>query len=329
MGRDPSKSTLVTITNSVYRLVFSGIECQSSPILPLISDKKLFVVSREKFYGFLTYSLEYGESNAYYIYDVIKESSKLHVGDIDDMVEFGESLLNRTKHLKFHRLKASHENVVRQKSKAVFNDKLPRPKNFAHPCDRINPKILEVSSKVLNVLNIFFDGSNTCDSCYDIWTAQQYVPSCVYEKVAELSFNDIAEFVKLVKSVEKEKIKKLGDISKEAYYIFREIFEIEVSGDADSAKGTFYKKRDMMLSWFVLEFGRNIEEFRATITSHIDMRATILPLLYYYPKSVLNALKSLIMSIEQFYYSKQFKQKVHDEYYGRVTLLEELLGGLL
>jgi len=317
MGGDPSKSTLVTMTNSVYRLVFSGIECQSSPILPLVSDEKLFVVSREKFYGFLTYSLEYGRSNAYYICEAIKESSKLQVGDIDDMIEFGESLLNS-------------ENVVRQKRKAVFNDKLPRPKNFAHPCDRIDPKVLEASSKILNVLNVFFDESNTRDNyCYDIWTSRQRIPSCVYGKIAELRFNDIGEFVELVKSVEKEKIKKLGDVSKEAYYIFRRIFEIEVPEDANFNRRAFYKKRDMVLSWFVLEFGRNVEEFRTIITSHIDMRVTILPLLYYYPKSVLNALESLITSIEQFYYSEQFKQKVYDKYYRQVTLLEELLGSLL
>jgi len=314
---NPGKSTSVTITNSVYRLVFSGIECQSSSILPLVSDKKLFVVSREKFYGFLTYSLEYGRSNAYYIYDVIKESSKLHIDDIDDMIEFGESLLNS-------------ENIVRQKRRAVFNDKLPRPRDFAHPCDRIDPKVLEASSKILNVLNVFFAESNTCDNyCYVIWTAQQHVPSCVYEKVAELSFDDIKEFVELVKSVERKKIKKMGDISKEAYYIFRRIFEIEVFRNANFSRGGFYKKHDMLLSWFVLEFGRNFEEFRTVIANHIDMRVTILPLLYYYPKSVLNALKSLITSIEQFDYSEEFKQRVYDEYYKRVTLLEELLGSLL
>jgi len=317
MGRDPSKSTLVTITNSLYRLVFSGIECQSSPILPLVSDKKLFVVSREKFYGFLTYSLEYGESNSYYIYDAIKESSKLHVSDIDEMIELGESLLKS-------------DSIVRQKRRAVFNDKLPHPKDFSQPCNRITLKVLETSPEILNVLNVFFAKSDTHDNCcYDIWTSRQRIPSCVYGKITKLRFNDIGEFVELVKSVEKEKIKKLGDISKEAYYIFRRIFEIEVSKNANFSRRAFYKKRDMLLSWFVLEFGRNVEEFRATITSHIDMRVTILPLLYYYPKSVLNALKSLITSIEQFYYSEKFKQRVYDEYYGRVTLIEELLGGLL
>ncbi|MCD6139468.1 MAG: hypothetical protein J7J05_00710, partial [Thermococcus sp.] len=84
---------LPKVTYLLYNSISHGINDDNSAIVPLIGEEELFVISKERFRGYLTYSHRIGRPHQYIIFEALSKIDRIDVPEIDELLMFGNSVL--------------------------------------------------------------------------------------------------------------------------------------------------------------------------------------------------------------------------------------------
>lgn len=316
MSKNGDDKIVFKLMASIYHRIFEEIDLGATPIIPLLGDKNFFVISREKFVGYLTYSIHYPKANPYFIYDAILNANSLKAANVEDIIETGNSL---TEALNNSSKNSNHCEIENKLSLKV------NPLNVEY----ISPSCVAPSEQLCSAYPLLYIDSleNDIYAYYTYWTSHDSMPLDTLEVLEKISINDIVEFFEIVKGLEKEKITKLGEISKEVYTKIKSYLTIHKWQVYSKA---FDRVTNNVFPWFVAEIGKDGPHFKAYFLSQFEPKIVLLSFLYYFPKSFVDSILWLNKEIENKInensnWPNKFKENIISKYSNQISSLIDIV----